>query len=88
MDLTVPQPQQRSLWREAFCQRSVWLRALRLGTPVGMLQSVINQGDVWLHHQQTLETVIKTVASPAISTTLVLVSAAATWVQKTEEENL
>jgi hypothetical protein len=84
MELTAPQ--RRSPWREAFCQRSVWLRALRLGTPVGVLQAVINQGDVWLHHQQTLETVIKTVASPVIGTTLVLVSAAATWVQKTTEE--
>lgn len=79
-------PQRRSLWREAFCQRAVWLRALRLGAPVGVLQAMINQGDVWLHHQATWETVIKTVASPTISTTLVLVSAAATWVQKSEEE--
>ena len=79
----------RSPWREAFCQRSVWLRALRLGTPVGLLQAVINQGDVWLHHQETLETMLKTIASPMISTTLVLVSAAATWAQKTaEEQNL
>ena len=84
MELTATQ--RRSLWREAFCQRSVWLRALRLGTPVGVLQAVINQGDVWLRHQATWETVIKTVASPAIGTTLVLVSAAATWAQKSAEE--
>jgi hypothetical protein len=84
MELTVSQ--RRSLWNQAFCQRSVWLRALRLGTPVGVLQAVINQGDVWLHHQETLETMIKTVASPAISTTLVLVSAAATWVEKSIED--
>jgi hypothetical protein len=79
-------PQRRSLWREAFCQRTVWLRALWLGAPVGALQAAINQGDVWLHHQQTWETVLKTIASPTISTTLVLVSAAATWLQKTDEE--
>ena len=80
-------PQRHSLWRAAFCQRSVWLRALRLGTPVGLLQAAINQGDVWLQHQATWVTVVKTLASPAISTALVLVSAAATWEQKTEEES-
>jgi hypothetical protein len=86
MELAVTQ--RRSPWREAFRQRSVWLRALRLGGIVGLLQTAVNQGDVWLHHQETLETVIKTVASPAISFTLVLVSGAAAWAQKTEEENL
>ena len=84
--MEVAAPQRRSPWRGALCRRSVWMRALRLGTPVGVLQAVINQGDVWLHHQQTIETVIKTIASPTISTTLVLVSAAATRVQKTDEE--
>ena len=84
--MEIASPQRRNLWRAAFRQHSVWLRALRLGTLVGVLQAIINQGDIWLHHQATLETMIKTIASPAISTTLVLVSAAATWVQKTVEE--
>lgn len=79
-------PQRRSLWREAFCRRTVWLRALRLGAPVGVLQAAINQGDVWLQHQATWVTVVKTLASPAISTSLVLISAAATWAQKSEVE--
>ncbi len=78
-------PQCRNPWRKAFTQRCVWLRAVWLGGGAGILQAIINQGDVWLHHREKLETVIKTIASPAISFTLVLISAGATWVQKSSE---
>jgi hypothetical protein len=77
----------RELWQQALGQRSVWLRALKLGFTTGLLQAAVNQGDVWLHHAQTAETVIKTILSPLIGFTLVLVAAAETWVQKTSEQN-
>ena len=78
----------RELWQMALRQPSVWRRALKLGFTTGLLQAAVNQGDVWLHHAQTTETVLKTIASPLIGFTLVLVAAAETWVQKTSEQKL
>ena len=77
----------RELWRQALSQPSVWQRALKLGFTTGLLQAAVNQGDVWLRHAQTAETIVKTLASPLIGFTLVLVAAAETWVQKTLEQN-
>ena len=78
----------RELWQQALRQSSVWRRALKLGFTTGLLQAAVNQGDVWLHHAQATETVLKTIASPIIGFTLVLVAAAETWVQKTLEQKL
>lgn len=79
----------RSLWREAIRQPSVWRRACLLGLSVGALQAAVNQGDVWLRQAVTQGVVIKTVVSPLIGFTLVLFSAAQTWVQRTlEHEHL
>ena len=77
----------RLLWRQAFRQRSVWLRACKLGLSVGCLQATINQGDVWLRHAADTTVVAKTIASPLIGFTLVLFSAAGTWVEKSLEQN-
>lgn len=77
----------RELWRQAFRQRSVWLRACKLGLSVGLLQATVNQGDVWLRHTVDATVVAKTVASPLIGFTLVLFSAAQTWVQRTLEQS-
>ena len=71
----------------AFQQRSVWLRALKLGLTVGLLQATINQGDHWLRGEFTRAVIIKSIVSPLIGFTLVLVSAAETWVQRTIEQN-
>ncbi len=78
----------RELWQHALRQSSVWRRALKLGFTTGLLQAAVNQGDVWLHHAQTTETVLKTIVSPLSGFTLVLVAAAETWVQKTWEQKL
>lgn len=75
------------LWRQALRQRVVWLRALKLGFTTGCLQAAVNQGDVWLRHAVTPEVLAKTIASPLIGFTLVLVAAAETWVQKSSEQN-
>lgn len=77
----------KALWLLALRQRSVWLRACKLGLSVGLLQATVNQGDVWLRHAQDKVVVLKTIASPLIAFTLVLVSSAATWVQNHSEEN-
>ena len=79
-------PPKRALWKQALGQRTVWLRACKFGLTTGVIQAVVNQGDVWLHHAQTFETVVKTIVSPLIAFTLVLVTAAETWVQKTSEQ--
>ena len=72
----------RHLWRIAFHQRSVWARGAKLGLSVGVLQAIINQGDVWLDHGETVGTVIKTIISPLVTFAVALVSAAATYVDK------
>ena len=77
----------RTLWGQAFRQRSVWLRALKLGLTTGLLQATINQGDHWLNHSVDRTVLLKTLVSPMIGFALVLVSAAETWVQRTEEQH-
>lgn len=74
------------LWRQAFRQRSVWLRALRLGLPVGLLQAVVNQGDHWVGGSVNQAVLLKSIVSPLIGFALVLVSAAETWVQRSAEQ--
>jgi hypothetical protein len=80
-------PNRRVLWRHALQQRSVWWRAVKLGLTVGFLQATINQGDHWLRGEIDRAVIIKSVVSPLIGFTLVLVSAAETWVQRTIEQN-
>ena len=76
-----------ALWKQAFRQKPVWFRAFKLGFTTGCVQAAVNQGDVWFHHAATAEVIVKTVASPLIGFTLVLVAAAETWVQKTSERH-
>ena len=75
----------RELWRQALGQSSVWLRALKLGFTTGLLQAVVNQGDRWLAHSVDQAVILKTIVSPVIGFTLVLFSAAATWVERSFE---
>lgn len=72
----------RNLWWIAFRQRSVWARGAKLGFSVGVLQAIINQGDVWLAHDETPGTIVKTIVSPLVTFSVALVSAAATYVEK------
>lgn len=71
-----------SLWHAAFRQRSVWSRAAVVGLPVGCLQAIINQGDIWWHHHANGLVIAKTVISPLVTFSVALLSAAATWVEK------
>ena len=77
----------RTLWLLALRQRSVWVRAFKFGFSVGVLQAVVNQGDHWWHHAVSTGVVVKTIVSPLIGFTLVLFTSAATWVQKSLEQN-
>ena len=77
----------RALWRQAIGQRSVWMRALKLGFTTGLLQSAVNQGDRWLSHSVDHTVILKTIVSPLIGFTLVLFSAAATWVERSLEHS-
>jgi hypothetical protein len=78
-------PDKRTLWRLALRERSVWLRACRLGLSAGLLQAAVNQGDRWLHHTVDSIVIIKCIVSPLIGFALVLFSATQTWVQRTLE---
>ena len=78
-------PTNWSLWRQALSQRSVLWRAVKLGFTTGLLQAAVNQGDHWLTNNVDSTVVLKTVISPLIGFTLVLISAAATWVDRQKE---
>jgi len=65
----------RKLWLGEFSHR-------RVGLPIGCLQSVINQGDVWWNGQATGLTLTKTIVSPLVTFSVALVAAAGTWVEK------
>lgn len=67
---------------QAFGQAAVWRRAAAVGLPIGVLQAVINQGDVWLRHEQTAGTVVKTLVSPLVTFSVALISAAGVWVEQ------
>jgi hypothetical protein len=69
-------------WRDAFFNRRVWIQALKIGAPVGILQALLNQGDVWLAHAVTWKVVAKTILSPLLSMSIALVSAAGVVVHK------
>jgi hypothetical protein len=81
----IASPTNWSLWRQALSQRSVLWRAVKLGLTTGLLQAAVNQGDRWLTDNVDAVVVLKTVISPLIGFTLVLVSAAATWVDRQKE---
>jgi hypothetical protein len=72
----------KALWVWALRQGSVWKRALKMGLTVGLLQAAINQGDFWLRGDVRASVVIKTIVSPLVGFTLVLLSAAATRVDE------
>ena len=67
-------------------RRSVWLRAVRMGLTVGLLQAAINQGDVWARGAVTSSVVLKTIVSPLIGFTLVLFASAETVVDRLRKE--
>lgn len=75
----------RTLWMLALRERSVWVRAVKFGFTAGLLQAAVNQGDYWLRHEIGAAVVVKTIVSPLIGLALVLLTSAATWVQKTLE---
>src|SRR5687767_3511520 len=77
----------RQLWRTAFRQQSVWARGAKLGLSVGVLQAIINQGDVWLAHNATAGTIAKTIVSPLVTLAVALASAAATYVDKLKQNS-
>ncbi|HWN93958.1 MAG TPA: hypothetical protein VNT99_02905 [Methylomirabilota bacterium] len=78
---------ERSLWVQAFRQALVWRRAAAVGLPIGVLQAVINQGDVWLRHEETFATVAKTIVSPLVTFSVALISAAGVWVERQRSAN-
>ena len=73
----------------AFAERAVWRRAFLVGGPVGALQVVVNQGDLWLgyaagHQALAASVVVKTLLSPFISVGVAWVAAAAAWAERSK----
>ena len=67
----------RRFW-SACRERSVWIRAAKLGLPVGVAQVALNQGDHWVAGGITTVLVLKTLLSPTLSFLIAFVSAAST----------
>src|SRR5262249_23249867 len=72
----------RSLWKAPLRQPGVWRRACTLGLGTGALQVAVNQGDYWFRHAVDGAILVKSIISPAIAFSLVLISSAATWVER------
>ena len=75
------------MWMQALVCGAVWRRAAKWGVPVGILQALINQGDVWLSHAVNAAVIAKTIVSPLVTFSVALVSAAGMYVEKTKEQN-
>ena len=75
------------MWLQALSCSAVWRRAAKWGVPVGILQAVINQGDIWLNHAVNAAVITKTIVSPLVTFSVALVSAARMYVEKTKEQN-
>lgn len=65
-------------WFSVLAARRVWLRAATISAPVALLQVAINQGDHWLRGAVTAGVVIKSIATPLVTLSVALASAAAT----------
>jgi hypothetical protein len=79
-------PSKRDLCLLALRQPAIWSRAFKFGFSAGLLQAAVNQGDLWLRHAAGPGVIVKTIVSPLIGLTLVLLTSAATWVQKSLEQ--
>jgi hypothetical protein len=68
-------------WRRVLAKPAIWRRALVVALPVGLTQVAVNQGDVWIRHWMeggpaAPSLIVKTLASPLITITVAVVSAA------------
>lgn len=74
-------------WRRALASRSLWRRAFCVALPVGLVQVLVNQGDVWARHfvegaAAAPSLVVKTLASPLITVSVSVVSAVLEFVDR------
>jgi hypothetical protein len=72
-------------------QPAIWRRALAVALPVGMTQVAVNQGDAWLRHfteggSAAPSLIVKTLASPLITITVSVLSAALEAVGRGQKE--
>ena len=58
-----------------------------MGLPVGCLQALLNQGDLWWHHRVDAIVLAKTILSPLVTFSVAVISCAATWVEKQQTSN-
>ena len=57
------------------------MRAAKLGLVVGVLQTLLNQGDRWVHHEVDAAVVTKTILCPLLSFAVAFISVATTQVE-------
>jgi hypothetical protein len=81
--MTTPAKTRSAYWR-ACRDRSVWLRAAKLGFVVGVIQVALNQGDHWLRHEVNALIVIKSILSPLLSFAIAFASSVSTHAQNLE----
>lgn len=65
-------------WVATLKRAELWKRAALFGGTIGVLQVMINQGDRWLHHDLDTELILKSIASPLVTSIVAFLSAAST----------
>lgn len=76
-----------SAWRRALASPSLWRRAFLVALPVGVMQVVVNQGDVWARclfqgASAAPSLVLKTLASPLITVSVSVLSAVLEFMER------
>ena len=71
----------RNFYRSALRERTVRVRAAKLGLVVGFIQVSLNQGDHWLRLEVTAGVILKSILSPFLSFAIACFSAVATHVE-------
>ncbi len=79
-------PSTRKIWKQALESRGVWIRAIKLGATVGVIQMALNQGDYWLKGAVTTAVVIKTIMTPIVTFGVSLYAATETRVEQMKNE--
>jgi type III secretory pathway component EscS len=78
----------RALWLQVLRTRAVWVRAAKLGLVVGVLQTLLNQGDHWVHRKVDMVVVAKTILCPLLSFAVAFISIATTQVENLRRDNV
>lgn len=76
----------RTLWKQTLTMRWIWIRSLKIGACVGLLQVMIHQGDVVLQQGISWALVMKSIVSPILAFAVAFYATASTQVDRQWKE--